>query len=344
MCHCLRMRPPSPRTIIGVVGFVWGLLSELLYYRAGVAALAEVLLDLAIGLTYLYGGPRPLGKSAGEPDRSPHDARRAAVVHRQCSVSPTWAGLRTSRSSLSETAAVALIALVLVYPTGRLETRLDRATVGILAIGFTAHQCGPIPAPAAGHGQRSGRNTDGSRWRSSPGSSSSGDGSSRRVGDAGAAAGPGRRIVLLAVLVIGLVGQAVAVPEELAAFLDGGAGILAPAAIPLALLVGLLSPERATAAGARRRDAGPDGPADARRHCVSTSGGEHPDLLTRPVESLIGAADRRHPARSGSCGGGVGGVRRDRYGWAPEPRRLHGDLDRPARLRGPHHAERSRTR
>ena len=43
--------------------------------------------------------------------------------------------------------------------------------------------------------------------------------------------------ILLAVLVTALVGQAVAVPEELAAFLEA-ARILAPAAIPLALLVG----------------------------------------------------------------------------------------------------------
>ena len=49
------MRPPSSRTIIGVVGFVWGLLSELLYYRAGMPPY-QVLLDLAIGWTYLYGG------------------------------------------------------------------------------------------------------------------------------------------------------------------------------------------------------------------------------------------------------------------------------------------------
>ena len=39
---------------------------------------------------------------------------------------------------------VCLIALILAYPTGRLETRLDRYTVVILAIGTTAEQRGAL--------------------------------------------------------------------------------------------------------------------------------------------------------------------------------------------------------
>ena len=39
--------------------------------------------------------------------------------------------------ALEDTSAVILLALVLAYPSGRLETRVDRAAVAILAVGVT---------------------------------------------------------------------------------------------------------------------------------------------------------------------------------------------------------------
>jgi signal transduction histidine kinase len=139
---------------------------------------------------------------------------------------------------LSEAAAVALIALILAYPTGRLETRLDRATVGILAIGFFAIntiQFLPVPQDGAIELGRQYARIGLAifagivvirRWFVAP---------RRRRPELLPVLVAGS--ILMGVLVIALLGQAAAVPEELAAFLDA-ARILAPAAIPLALLVG----------------------------------------------------------------------------------------------------------
>src|SRR3954451_9245588 len=49
------MSQRAVRVAIGVAGLVWSLASEAVYYRAGTSA-HDVLLDLAIGWTYLYGG------------------------------------------------------------------------------------------------------------------------------------------------------------------------------------------------------------------------------------------------------------------------------------------------
>jgi hypothetical protein len=49
------MSRPSPRVLIGILGFTWGIASEAVYYQSG-AQPVDVLRDLAIGWTYLYGG------------------------------------------------------------------------------------------------------------------------------------------------------------------------------------------------------------------------------------------------------------------------------------------------
>ena len=128
------MRPHSIRLVIGGLGLVWGLASEAVYYRAGTTAY-EVLLDLAIGWTYLYGG---LALWASRP------ANRTGRL--MTLVGVTWfignfsisdiPGLHELGTLFSGVAAAALVALILAYPAGRLETRLDRATVAILALGF----------------------------------------------------------------------------------------------------------------------------------------------------------------------------------------------------------------
>ena len=284
MCHCLRMRQPSPRTFVGFVGFVWGLLSELLYYRAGVPPY-QVLLDLAIGWTYLYGG---LALWASEPAN--RTGRLMTLVGLLWFVGNVGisdiGGLAEVAVLLSEAAAVALIALILAYPTGRLETPLDRATVGILAIGFTvinATRFLPLPQDSVEIGAQYGRIALSifaglvviRRWFVAP---------RRRRPELLPVLVAGS--ILLGVLVTALVGQAVAVPEELAAFLEA-ARILAPAAIPLALLVGFYRQSE------RRQRALVDAMPDLMVRL--TPGGlcldirsEHPELLTRPVESLIG--------------------------------------------------------
>jgi len=131
------MQGRSIRLLIGGFGLVWGLVSEVLYYRAGTAAY-EVLLDLTIGWTYLYGG---LALWATRPANR---IGRLMVL-----VGLAWfignlgisdvAGLRELGTLFSGVAAAALIALILAYPSGRLESKLDRATVAILGIGFTAN-------------------------------------------------------------------------------------------------------------------------------------------------------------------------------------------------------------
>jgi signal transduction histidine kinase len=230
------MRSPSVRVIIGAVGLVWGLLSELLYYRAGIAPY-QVLLDLAIGWTYLFGG---LALWSSQPAN--RTGRLMTLVGMLWFVGNvgisdvSW--LAEVAVLLSEAAAVALIALILAYPTGRLETRLDRATVGILAIGFFAIntiQFLPVPQDGAIELGRQYARIGLAifagivvirRWFVAP---------RRRRPELLPVLVAGS--ILMGVLVIALLGQAAAVPEELAAFLDA-ARILAPAAIPLALLVG----------------------------------------------------------------------------------------------------------
>jgi signal transduction histidine kinase len=230
------MGPRSIRVMIGGFGLVWGLASEAIYYGAGTPAY-EVLLDLAIGWTYLYGG---LALWASRP------ANRIGRL--MTVVGLTWfignlaisdiAGLHELATLFSGVAAAALIALILAYPSGWLETRLDRATVAILGIGFTANNAVlllPVArepnlelvqvfvnvALATFAGIVVIR-----RWVVAP---------------------PRRRPELLPVLIAGSIQMAVlvthvavqivAVPDGLGEFLLA-AKTLAPAAIPMALLVG----------------------------------------------------------------------------------------------------------
>jgi hypothetical protein len=123
------------RVIIGLVGLVWGLWSEIILYRTGAPAL-DVLRDLAIGWIYLYGGLAIWSSRPGN-----RTGRLMTLV------GLTWfiGNLQLSDQPIvhdigvafADAVSVCLIALILVYPTGRLETRLDRITVVILAIGTT---------------------------------------------------------------------------------------------------------------------------------------------------------------------------------------------------------------
>ena len=68
--------------------------------------------------------------------------------------------------ALEDTSTVVLLALVLAYPSGRLETRVDRAAVAILAVGATTLNVlysTSLPLDPAGR-ERPG-STAGLRWR-----------------------------------------------------------------------------------------------------------------------------------------------------------------------------------
>ena len=97
----------------------------------------QALLHLAIGLAYVYGG---LAIWSHDP------ANRTGPL--MTSVGLTWfipnlvgSGLPILNElalALQDTWSVVLVALVLAYPGGRLETRVDRVAVAVLAIGATA--------------------------------------------------------------------------------------------------------------------------------------------------------------------------------------------------------------
>ena len=124
------------RLAIGVLGTIIAVTGESIALRSGEPASAAML-HLAIGLTYLFGGLAIWGH---EP------ANRTGKL--MTAVGLTWfIGTATGSSiavlselalAFEDTFTVLLVALVLAYPTGRLDSRIDRAAVAILAIGATA--------------------------------------------------------------------------------------------------------------------------------------------------------------------------------------------------------------
>src|SRR4051812_21445152 len=123
------------RLTIGALGTILAFAAEALSFQSGQAPSA-VLLHLAIGLTYLYGGLAIWGH---EPTN-----RTGALM---TAVGLTWFISPFAHSeipivnqlglALEDTTTVLLLALVLAYPSGRLTSRVDRAAVAILAVGAT---------------------------------------------------------------------------------------------------------------------------------------------------------------------------------------------------------------
>jgi signal transduction histidine kinase len=140
-------------------------------------------------------------------------------------------------TALADVVFVCLIALILAYPSGRLETRLDRLTVVVLAIGTTFNDAVRL-LPTADGGIEPARLYAGiglaifayavviRRWIVAP---------ARRRRELVPVLVAG--VVLMGVLATSLLIQAIPVPPNLQAFLLAARGF-APAAIPLALLVG----------------------------------------------------------------------------------------------------------
>jgi signal transduction histidine kinase len=123
------------RAVIGVLGTVWALSAEAIALQAGESP-AAVLLDLAIGLTYLYGGLAIWG-------RAPANRTGAKMT----AVGLTWflAALDGSQipivgdlgGALGDVSAAFLLALVLSYPGGVLETTVDRVGIAVMLVGTT---------------------------------------------------------------------------------------------------------------------------------------------------------------------------------------------------------------
>ena len=332
------MRRPSIRLTIGILGLVWGLASEAIYYQTGAPAL-DVLRDLAIGWTYLYGGLAIWASRPANPT-----GRLMTLV------GLTWfignvqlsdvALLHAVGTAFADVVAVALIALILAYPSGRLETRLDRVTVAILAIGTTANNAiRLVPLPP---------DLDLERMRLLVGvalASFAGLVVIRRW----VVAPRGRRAELLPVLIAGsvlmgvlvtsLVIQFFVVPQDLEAFLLAARG-LAPAAIPLALLVGFYRQSEL-----RQRallDALPDFMIRFTRdgRCLDIRD-EGSVLLVGPVHPLIGSPiEDALPPEVGQTLQVAAGAALD-LGRDPDAGYLGRPADGASRLRGPGHAERS---
>jgi signal transduction histidine kinase len=234
------------RLTIGVLGALFAVVGEAIELAAGTPP-STALLNLAIGLTYLYGG---LAIWAFDPPNNTGRLMTAVGV-------TFFIGTLTSSSisllaqlglAFEDTFSVILLALVLAYPTGRLERSIDRWAVAILAVGATAlNILFATDLPLIG--DKSGGLYGGlalatmisvvviGRWVSaSP--------QARRDLAPVLVAG----LVLIATLIINLIRRIALVPDDVAALLIA-AKDLAPAAIPIALLIGFYrqSERRSTA-------------------------------------------------------------------------------------------------
>ena len=229
------MTARSLRLAIGVIGTIWALGGEALSFQNGQTPNAG-LLHLAIGLTYLYGGLAIWGH---EP------ANRTGSL--MASVGLAWFITTVAHSPIpilneiglatEDTATVLLLALVLAYPSGHLTSTIDRAAVAILAVGATGlniafstslFRIDPGPTGLYGGLALATMTTVviGRRWLLAPVRI-------RRELLPVLIAG----LVFLAILAINLVRRIADVPDDVGAVLIA-ARDLAPAAIPVALLIG----------------------------------------------------------------------------------------------------------
>lgn len=225
----------SIRVAIGVLGTVVAVAGESVAMSGG-GAPSSGLLHIAIGLTYLYGG---LAIWDHEP---PNRTGRLMTAVGLTWFIGTFDGvgipiLSEVALALEDTFLVVLVALVLAYPTGRLETRVDRAAIAVLAIGATtlnvlySTSLTLIADKSSGlyGGLALAIMTSAvvlRRWLIAPAQT-------RRELLPVLVAG----IVFLAALITNIVRRIVGVPDDVDALL-AAANSLAPAAIPVALLIG----------------------------------------------------------------------------------------------------------
>jgi signal transduction histidine kinase len=130
------MRSRRIRLAIGVLGTLIALIGEALVLNAGRPP-SSALLHLAIGLAYLYGGI-----AIWNHESANRTGRLMTLVGLTWFVgTATGATIPIVRElglALEDSFSAILVALVLSYPHGRLESHVDRAAIVILAIGSTA--------------------------------------------------------------------------------------------------------------------------------------------------------------------------------------------------------------
>ncbi len=225
----------SIRLAIGVLGTITAVAGEAFAVSIGTSPEAG-LLHLAIGLTYLYGG-----LVIWDHDPANRTGRLMTLVGLTWFIGTLIGSAIPLVDELAlafeDTSAIVLLALVLSYPSGRFETRVDRVAVAILAIGVTALNVLYSTSLTIIADKSSGLYGGLAlaimtsvvvlrRWLIAPARS-------RRdllpVLVAGA--------VFLATLVINIVRRIADVPDDVGAILIA-AKDLAPAAIPVALLIG----------------------------------------------------------------------------------------------------------
>jgi signal transduction histidine kinase len=234
--HSQAMHGRTGRLGIAAVGTVILVGAEVLAITAGEPARAA-LLHLAIGLTYLYGG-------LAIWDHAP--ANRTGMLMTAVGLAwwvqavaksglPVWADLA---NMLYDVPTVLIFALVLAYPSGRLETRADRIALAVLAVASTAlNVIQFVPAPLLVNEGINGLFVGVAlvtmtivmilrRWVTAPGRS-------RRVLSPVLVAG----MVLIVSLSINLARRIFDVSDTLGSVLVA-THELAPAAIPIALLIG----------------------------------------------------------------------------------------------------------
>ena len=123
------------RLTIAVSGTVIAVAGETLAVSLGTPP-SDGLLHLAIGLTYLYGG-----LAIWDHEPANRTGRLMTLVGLTWFIG-TFIGsanplVNELALAFEDTAAIVLLALVLAYPSGQFETRVDRVAVTILAVGAT---------------------------------------------------------------------------------------------------------------------------------------------------------------------------------------------------------------
>ena len=229
------MRGRALRFGVAVVGTLFGVVGETLALQAGRAPSAA-LLHLAVGLTYLYGG---LAIWQHEPAN--RTGRLMALV------GLTWfigtldfaapGIIQELGLAFEDTPTILVFVLVLAYPRGRLQRTIDRVAVAILAVGATAINILYSTSLAISSDTTAGLYGGLtlatmtsvvviSRWLSA---------SRRARRDLVPVLVAG--LVFLATLIINIIRRIAQVPDEVGDLLIA-ANALAPAAIPVALLIG----------------------------------------------------------------------------------------------------------
>jgi len=244
--HSRAMTDRTLRLTIGVLGTVFAVVGEAIELAAGTPPSAA-LLNFAIGLTYLYGG---LAIWTHEPPNNTGRLMTAVgVTFFIGTLASSSMGLVSELGlAFEDTFTVILLALVLAYPTGRLERTIDRWAVGILAVGATALNILFSTSLPLIQDKSSGLYGGLAlatmitvvvigRWVSA---------SPRARRDLAPVLVAG--LVFLTTMIINIVRRIALVPDDVAALLLA-ANALAPAAIPIALLIGFYrqSERRSTA-------------------------------------------------------------------------------------------------